>query len=104
MDGPIADNDEIGLELLPVLLDKCRHLRAPYLFFALEQEFDIAGQAAAASQQGLDGQQLRKVLALVVAHTPGVKSSVAHSRLEGWCNPFFQWLGRLHIIVAIQED
>src|SRR6266702_6861109 len=104
MDGTIADDDEVGFEFVPVFLDKCRHLRAPDLFFALEQDFDVAGQAAAARQQGLDGQELRKVLAFVVAHTPGVKPSVAHSRLEGWRNPFFQWLGRLHIVVTIQED
>src|SRR5712691_1815323 len=104
MDRPVADDDEVGFEFLPVFLDKGGHLRAPDLFFSLEQEFDIAGQAAAARQQGLDGQELRKVLALVVAHTSGVKSSVAHSRLEGRSNPFFQWLWRVHIIVTIQED
>src|SRR5438270_3515769 len=104
MDGTVADDDEIGFEFVPVFLDKCWHLRTADLFFALEQEFDVAGQPAAACQQGLNGQELRKVLAFVVAYTSGVKSSIAHSRLEGWRNPFFQRLGRLYIIVTIQED
>ena len=49
-------------------------------------------------------QQLREVLPLVVANAPRIDATVANGRFEGWALPEFEWVRRLHVVVAIEQD
>ena len=76
---------------------------AAYLFLALQQDDDVAGQAAGDRQPRLDRQKLGQMLPLVVAHAPPPDAAVAYFRLEWRRYPGFQRIGRLHVVVAVEQ-
>ena len=55
-------------------------------------------------QQVADGRDLEVDLALVVGGATGVQAAVAHGRLERWGGPLLQRVGRLHVVVAVDES
>ena len=55
-------------------------------------------------EHGFVGLEETEHLALVVRGATGVEPAVAHGRLEGRSAPFLEGVGRLHVVVAIDEQ
>ena len=74
------------------------------LLLAFEQELHVDRQFAGGLQQAFDGLDLDVDLALVVAGAAGVDVVAADLGLEGRRVPLVQRIGRLHVVVAVEED
>ncbi len=99
----IAGDDEVRRQFVAVLAGEDGHLRAADLLLAFEQHLDIAGQRAAYGEERFERQNLREVLPLVVAHAARVEPPVADRRLEGGREPLVQRVGRLDIVMAVED-
>jgi len=86
-----------------VALHKRRQVGAADLLLAVEQHLDIAGQLAIAGAQRLHAEDLRQVLAFVVAGAAPVQAAVAQGRLEGRARPGLDRVGRLYVVVAVDQ-
>ena len=71
--------------------------------FALDQELQVQRQTALDGDPGLDALQMREQLAFVVGGAAGVEVAVAAGRLERGGGPLFQRLGRLHVVMAVDQ-
>ncbi len=100
----VGGDDEIGLQTLGVLLHEAGDVRAAHFLFTLQEEDDVARQRACDGKVRFDRHQLREVLSLVVADAAGVDAPVADGRLEGRAHPRLVGLGRLHVVMAVEED
>ena len=100
----VADEREVGLELVRVGVDEGGKRRRTGLLLALEQNRHVAGQAARLAE-GANGLDERHELALVVAgparHDP---LAVADLRLERIARPERQRVDRLHVVMAVEQD
>ena len=74
------------------------------LLFAFEQELHVDRQLAGGLQQALHGLDLDVDLALVVAGAARENVVAADLRLEGRRFPLVQRIGRLHVVVAVEQD
>ena len=73
------------------------------LFFALDQELQVQRQPALDRDPGLGALQVGEHLALVVGGAAGVEVAVAAGRLERGGDPLFQRIGRLHVVMAVDQ-
>ena len=74
------------------------------LLLAFEQELHVDRQLAGGLQQALDGFDLDVDLALVVAGAARVDVVAAHFGLERRRLPLVQRIGRLHVVVAVEQE
>ena len=74
------------------------------LLLAFEQEFHVNGQLAGGLQQAFHGLDLNVDLPLVVAGAAREDIVAAHFRLERRRFPFVERIGRLHVVVAVEQD
>src|SRR5689334_13706558 len=86
-----------------MLAHKVGDVRAADLLLALKQHHDIARECAVAGKQRLDRQQLREVLALVVAGAARVDPPIADGRLKRRRDTGAERVGRLHVVVTVQQ-
>ena len=77
-------------------------LAADFLF-AFDQELQVQRQLAGGLDPGLGALDVREHLPLVVGRAAGVEVAVAHGRLERGRDPFVQRVGRLHVVVAVDQ-
>ena len=63
----------------------------------------LTGSAAGALQPRLGGLEVHDELALVVAGAAGVDDVVLVARLERRPHPLVERIGRLHVVVAVDE-
>ena len=100
----IADHRGVGSQTgrtgLHVLFDM---LAAGFLF-AFDEELHVHGQFAVAAQQALHGLDLQIDLAFVVGCAAREDVAAPHLRLEGRRFPLIERIGRLHIVVAVEQD
>ena len=100
---PVGGDDEVGLQPVSMLGHELGDVRAADLLLALQEHDDVARQLAGDGKMRLDRHQLGEVLALVVADAAGIDPPVADGRLERRAQPRFIRLGRLHVVVAIEQ-
>src|SRR5713226_6100263 len=77
---------------------------APGLFFAFNQHFDIDRQCPIDGHQRIQRLKDQHGLPLIVARATAVEIAVTNSWLEGGRIPLFDWIDRLYIIVAVNQD
>src|SRR6266849_4897706 len=77
--------------------------RATDLLLALDQKRQITRKLRARFQIGLDGFEVREVLAFVVARAAAKKRAPRQARLERRRFPKLERLGRLHVVVSINQ-
>jgi hypothetical protein len=100
----MSDTTAASAACAAVLAQQRRQARAADLLLALEQARDVDRQLAAGAQVGLDGRDVRQQLALVVRGAPTVEGVAADRRGERRRAPGAQRLGRLHVVVAVDEQ
>ena len=75
----------------------------PDFLVALEEEAEVHRRAAGALQPRLGRREVHEELALVVAGAAGVDDVVLVARLERRPHPLVERIGRLHVVVAVDE-
>ena len=102
--GRIGDDHRFGPESFPVRLDEGDEVRRAHLLFALRENDDVDGQAAARGQMRLERLDVQEQLPLVVGGAPCVDAAVADGGLEGGTVPQIERLRGLHVVVPVDED
>src|ERR1019366_2886949 len=94
----------VGLEARRLGLDVGFDVLAAGLLLAFEKELHVHGQLAGGLQQAFHGLHLNIDLPFVVAGTAAVDVVAADFGLERRRFPLVERIGRLHVVVAIEED
>ena len=74
------------------------------LLLALEDEAHVERRPALGVERGLVGLEQAEHLALVVRGAAGVQPAVAHGGLERRAGPLLERVGRLHVVVAVDQQ
>ena len=99
----VADDHAIARQAIGVFGEVFLQPLAADFLFALDEELEVQRQTALDGDPGLDALQVREQLALVVGGAAGVELAVAAGGLERGRGPFFQRIGRLHVVVAVDQ-
>src|ERR1022692_2492252 len=67
------------------------------------RNFTLMGRVPFGGAQRFDGLHVHVHLAFIVRGAASIDVAVAHGRLEGRAVPFFQRIGRLHVVVAVAQ-
>ena len=94
----------IGPKTTGVTGDECGEVRGPALLLALVEHSYPKWELADRRAIGLDRLQPRDQIALVVGHAPAEEKAVALGRLEGRRGPLVQRIGRLDVVVVVDEQ
>jgi hypothetical protein len=100
----VGRDDEIGCELAAMLVEEMPEVRAADLLLALDQEADVERKRAFLRKEGFGHLQSHEHGALVVGRAAGVDATLADGRLERGSRPLGLVAGRLHVVVAVDED
>ena len=100
----IGDHDDVGGEILAMVADELVEMLAADFLLALDEELDVARQAAGLLQVRLDGLDVHEHLALVVGRAARIDLAVAHGRFERRRRPQVDRVDRLHVVVAVEEN
>ena len=100
----VADDDHVAGQLFLVARDERIEILAADFFFAFDQELELHRQPAGGLQPRLGPFDVREHLALVVGGAAGVDIAVAAGRLERRRKPFGQRIGRLHVVMAVDQQ
>ena len=100
----VADDRDIGRELVALGLEPVIEMDRARLLLALEDVFDVDREAAAGCQQRPGGHQVGVDLALVVGSAAGEDPIADHDRLERWRCPQVERVDRLDVVVAVDKD
>jgi len=84
--------------------DERRQVGRAGLLLAFYDDLDVGRQAAIGLQQGFHGLDMGEDLALVVRDAPRVQPAVAQRRLKWGRVPFADRIGRLHVIMPVDQD
>jgi hypothetical protein len=87
-----------------VRLDERLEVLAPHLLLALGEHDHVHRQRARPSQVRLERLHVQEELPLVVHRAARVDAPVAHGGLERGRVPQLERLGRLHVVVAVDEQ
>lgn len=99
----VRNHDDVAGQIFLMLFEERFKVSTADLFLSFDEEDDVHGQFLAAGQQFSQTEDMRQNLAFVVGRTPGEDPSLPNDRFEGRSFPQFQRLGRLHVIVAVDE-
>src|ERR1035437_1701707 len=86
-----------------MLFQKGRETRAANFFFTFDDEGEVAGQGRAGFEIGFDGFEVCEILTFVVARAAREHRAPDDARLERWRFPEFERLGRLDVVVAVND-
>lgn len=79
-------------------------LRAANLLLPLEEELEVQRQRTIRTQNRLDGQDGNEHIAFVVGGSARIDPAVAYVRFERRAAPELQWVSRLRIEVAVDQN
>ena len=101
--GGVGHDRQIALEPLGFAGKERLEVRRPDLFFAFDQNLEVDRQRAAHAQVRLDRSEVHQHLAFVVDRAATENLAVAHFSLEGRRVPELERVGRLHVVVAVDQ-
>ena len=100
----VGHDAHVGGQQLRVGVDELGNRLADVLLVALEDDPHVDGQVADALQPRLGGAEVHVELALVVAGATRVQDVVLVPRLERRPDPLVERIGRLDVVVAVDQD
>src|SRR2546422_7266692 len=98
--GHVGDEDGIRAGALGLASQQIEQHPAPVLFLTFDEKPEVHGRAAGR----LDRLQQAEDLPLVVRGAAREQPAVAHARLERRRSPFVERIGRLHVVVPVEEQ
>src|ERR1044071_6647153 len=99
----VGNDDGVAAERGAAFLEKGREVFAADFLLAFDDEGEVARQFSPRPQVGLDRFKVGEMLTLVVAGAAGEVGAVGDARIEGFGFPELERLGRLHVVMAINE-
>ena len=81
-----------------------RQMRIADFFFAFDEEFEAERQLAVDGLIDFDRVDAGHEIALVVGHAAGEQLAIPHGGLEGRAVPQLHRVGRLHVVMTVQEQ
>ena len=99
----VGKKHEVRLQPVAVLFQERQEARAAGLLLALDEEGDAHGQARILFQQPADRRDVRHQRSLVVRRATPPEAAAALRRLEWRRSPEIKRIGRLHVIMAIDD-
>ena len=99
----IADDGGVGGEFFEMGGDVGFDVFAAGLFFAFDEDFDVAGEAAIAFDEAAEGGEEDERLAFVVAGATGVDVVVFDDGFKRRGVPEVEGVGGLDVVVAVEE-
>ena len=100
----IGNDDGVAAQLRAVFFQENREILAADLLFSFDDEGEVARQVGLGFQVGFHRLEMGKVLAFVVAGAAGEERMVFDAGLEGRRFPQVQRLGRLNVVVAVNQE
>ena len=100
----VGDDDDVAREPLAFAREKRLEVRRADLFFAFDDDLDVDRQLAVDAQVRFDRGEVHQALALVVDRAAPVDLAVAHRRFERRRRPELERIGRLHVVMAVDQD
>ena len=98
--GHVGDEDDIGAGPLGLPSQQLEQDAAAVLFLPFDQEAEVDGRPAA----GLDCFEETEHLSLVIRRAARKQLAVPHRRIERWRRPLVERLGRLDVIVPVDQE
>ena len=99
----VRNEHEVGSQIVAMLFEERREVAAAALFFALDQDGDFHGELAdclfPASQRFDEGDDR----AFVIAGAARGDDAVTDGRFKRRTGPLLQRVGRLHVVMAIEQ-
>lgn len=99
----IADDHDVTAAAFLLVFEKPVQVVAADFFFALDDELHVHRQRADRLQPRLDRLDVRVHLPLVVGGAAGVDAAITDGRLEGGRLPAIERIGRLHVVVTVDQ-
>ncbi len=99
----VAHHDAIAGQPVAVFGKIVFQCPAADLLLALDEELEIHRQPAFDGNPRLGAFDVREHLAFVVRRAAGIEFAVATGRLEGGGSPLFHRIGRLHVVMAVDQ-
>ena len=103
-EADVADDRDVASQPVPVRQQPRLEMDGRRLLLALEHEPQVDRQTPAAGQERLDGLQEDRDVALVVARPAGEHPAVDDDRIERRRRPLVDRIGRLDVVVAVDDD
>ncbi len=105
----VANEGEIGFELLGMRIEEGRQRRAAQFLLALQEHGHVDRQPPLGLEPGAAGLDEGHELALVVGGAAGddhwaITRILGETRREGRSAPGLQRVRRLHVVMAVEED
>ena len=100
----IGRQHRIGREQIAISLDDGPQTGAAGFLLALDEQLDVHRAATGHRQESGHRLDRNRRRALHVRRTTGVQAAVAHGRLERRRDPKLHRIGRLHVVMAIDDQ
>ncbi len=100
----IADDRDVGLQAFFVVCQESIQIVAANLFLTFDQKLDVHGQPSGFVHPRLNRLQMGEHLAFVVRGTTSVDLAVANLRFERGRRPEFKRIGRLDVVMSVNQD
>ena len=100
----VAHEHDVGGQQVFVLLDERREVDAPALLLALDHHLEVDRQRSPALEVRFDRLDVHERLPLVVGRAARDDVAVFDDGLERRALPQVERVGRLHVVVAVDED
>ncbi len=102
--GAVSRNRDVAGEPVAQSLNGGFEMRAAAFLLALDEELEVDRRRAGDAVEGGGHEDRGEHRSLVVGGAAGIEPVVAHFGLEGRALPAVQGIGRLHVVVAVDED
>jgi len=89
---------------LPMVLHEGGQVRAADLLLAFQDPAHATGKLAAEGEQRIDGEEPGREMPLVVADAAADEAVPDSGGLEGRARPELERLGRLHVVMVVDEE
>jgi hypothetical protein len=100
----VGNEDEVGVEAVFVFFEESVEAGASDFFFAFDEVFEADGEVRVLLEGAAEGGHVDDLGALVVSCAASVEAAIADCGLEGGGGPEVEGVGRLDIIMAVDED
>ena len=77
--------------------------RTANLLFALEEELQVDGRLPLGAHKRLNPTECSEEIPLIIGCPTGINPSIAYRRFKRWRLPEVEWIGRLDVIMAIEQ-
>ncbi len=102
--GPVRVQSHVGGEEGLILAAELIQAGASHLFLGVEEELHVDRQLSIDLEDRFDSFEVGEELAFIIGGSPAIHPSVPDDRLEGGRVPGIQGLGRLNVVMPVDQQ